>query len=114
MDLRWAFAGILALALVSGCILGQSQTNASKDDSRAQEDQFIKDYLKEQAPKKVVDVATNIENKTLKAKVTTTTTTILLPCPGECCNETGYEKKDCGRWFACVDRRCTDLPCPFD
>jgi hypothetical protein len=122
VDLSGRICLILALAAVSGCILGEGEPpgGAGASDANAtrqEEDAFIKEYLKGEAEKTVVvDVPTDTPGNRPNASApsTTTSTQPAIPCPFECCNESGYEEKGCGRWFACRNRTCTDRPCPFE
>ncbi len=105
--------GLLGVAALCGCILGGGGGDDADALARAEEDEFLEKYLAGgKTGGKVIDVPRNVENRTAKPQTTTTTTLKPKPCPWECCNETGYEQKGCGRWFACIDRRCADRPCP--
>ena len=106
---------LLGVAALCGCILGAGGGDDAQEKARAEEDEFLKKYIAgEKEGGKVIDIPKNIENKSAQTSTTTTTTLKPMPCPWECCNETGYEPKGCGRWFACIDRKCTDKPCPSE
>ncbi|MBD3389117.1 MAG: hypothetical protein GF416_08520 [Candidatus Altiarchaeales archaeon] len=133
MDSRGVISWIAVLLILSvsmsGCLLsGSDQEEQEIIDA---EDEFIKEYLREQMEKdnqaaaekqddigeKSIKEEKPAKKKRVNAEPTTTTSSTvkaLEECPYECCNGVEYLVKECGRWFACVNFTCTDIPCPYE
>ena len=113
---HWGVLGVfLAVVILSGCIIGESATNSQNTSSN--DDEFIKQYLKDEMAKGKTTTTQPIEyedaKKTQQAS-TTTTTVPRIPCPYVCCNDTVHQAKGCGEWFVCENNTCNDRPCPFE
>ena len=99
---------LLILVVLSGCL----DFFESDDESIAEEDAFLEEYLAEEKAKMEAENAKAELITTTSVKKTTTTastTTTLFVCLTECCVDL-----DCNGFYTCNNGTCGEKPCPFE